>query len=521
MRNILLVGINSKYTHSNLAIRYMRAYADVPIAEYTINDDIFSVYRKLLECDADFLCFSVYIWNVEFITKLCGMLIVARPELKIIFGGPEAGYDAENCLKKHPWLTAVITGEGEQAMLDLKNDIPFESIPNLIYRDGEAFTHTSLQKTDLAALVFPYTSEEIKTTLQNRIVYFETARGCLFRCAYCLSSAEGKTRFFPMDYVKKGLLFFMENEVPLVKLVDRTFNEDSERAEEIVSFILKHNKCTRFHFEVAPQLLTDSFIDLCAQSPETFQFEMGIQTTNPETMHAIHRTYDLDKTAEKIKKVPHSIHQHLDLIAGLPHETLKTFKEGFNYVYKLKPHMLQLGFLKLLKHTKMHSIASEHNIKTTDFAPFEVLSTDTMSAEDIILLKKIENAVDRIYNSGAFTNTLQQICANEPFDFYRKIGEKLYEAERIAPLSRSDLYVFMYNLYPETKKSLVVDFLQNNHKAKLPEIFEDANENAKQLHKKLAQSEAFQNKKFRLIFAADCVFAVTENSVTELSKNML
>ncbi len=521
MRNLLLIGINSKYTHSNLAIRYMRSYANVPIAEFTINDDIFSVYRKLLNIRSDYLCFSVYIWNVEFITKLCGMLLAARPDIRIIFGGPEAGYDAENMLHKYPWLTAVITGEGEQAVLDLKNGVAFAQIPNFVYRDGEEVIHTPLQKTDLSRLIFPYTEEEIKGTLQNRIIYFETTRGCLFRCAYCLSSAEGKTRFFPMDYVKKGLLFFMENSVPLVKLVDRTFNEDRARATEIVAFILEHNKCTRFHFEIAPQLLTDEFIALCAQKPETFQFEMGIQTTNPETMRVIHRAYDIDKTAEKIKKIPQSIHQHLDSIAGLPCETLETFAQGFNYVYQLNPHMLQLGFLKLLKHTQMHAIAKDYAIKTTDFPPFEVLSTNTMSAEDIILLKKMEIALDRIYNTGAFRNTLQQICDSNPFAFYKKIGEKLYEKELSAPLSRSDLYVFMYELFPEAKKSLVVDFLQNNHKAKLPNILEDTNENAKQLHKKLVQSDMFRNKKVRLVFAAECVFAVTEEMVTELDQNTL
>ncbi|MBQ2968091.1 MAG: DUF4080 domain-containing protein [Clostridia bacterium] len=521
MRNLLLIGINSKYTHSNLAIRYMRAFANVPIVEYTINDDIFTVYRKMLEFDTEFFCFSVYIWNVDFVKRLCEMLFTARPEIKIIFGGPEAGYDKTHLFQSCPWLFGIITGEGEEAIKALADGKPFSLIPNLSYRKENGIEENALEKCDLSKLVFPYTKEELSTTLKNKILYFETARGCLFRCAYCLSSAEGKTRFFPMEYVKQGLMFFMENKAPLVKFVDRTFNENNERALEIIQFILEHNQCTRFHFEVAPQLLTDDFIRLCARSPETFQFEMGIQTTNKETMLAIHRPYEPEKTAEKIKKIPASIHQHLDLIAGLPLETLESIADGFNFVYALKPHMLQLGFLKLLKHTKMYDMAKDYNIRTTTFPPFEVLSTDSMSASDIILLKKVENAVDRIYNSGAFSETIALLNPENPFVFYKQLGEDLYREEFEAPMSRNDLYVFMYKHFPEHKKSLVIDFLKNNYKAKLPEIFTDEYPDAKQLHKKLSKSDTFKDIKFRLVFAADSVFAISENCVTEIDLSTL
>ncbi len=517
MYTLLLIGINAKYTHSNLAIRYMRAYADLPIFECSINDDIFSVYRKLSEYNADYFCFSSYIWNIEFIKKLCPMLKNARPDMKIILGGPEAGYDCDTLLKTCSWLYACITGEGEDAVLALKNGVETSKVPNLVYRENGVIKRNPVQKTDLSNLIFPYTQSDLQDELRNRILYFETARGCLFHCSYCLSSAEGKTRFFPMDYVKNGLLFFMQNKVPLIKFVDRTFNENNKRACEIVSFILENNIETRFHFEIAPQLLTDAFITLCAQNPDWFQFEMGIQTINIETMHAIHRPYQPEKTAEKIKKIPKSIHIHLDLIVGLPFETMQTFHDGFNFVYELQPQMLQIGFLKLLKHTAMYQDAKHYNIITTDFPPFEVLSTNTLSPNEIIDLKKMEIAFDRIYNSGAFTHTLRDLNLKDPFTFYMDLGQKLYKTEYTAPLSRSGLYIFMCEYAPQTKKSLAVDFLTYNRKAMLPDIFLDNVPNAKELHKKLSALPQFQNLRFRLVFTAGCAFAVTDKEVIEVT----
>ncbi len=521
MNSLLLIGINSKFTHSNLAIRYMRAYADVPIFECSINDDIFAVYRRLCERTEDFFCFSVYIWNVEFIKRLCPMLKAAKPNLKIVFGGPEAGYDKENLFSACPYLFGVITGEGEEAVLALKNcGTDYSSVPNFSFRENEKIISNPLLKTNLSKLKFPYTKEDLSSELKNRILYFETARGCLFHCTYCLSSAEGKTRFFPMDYVKRGLLFFMENRVPLVKFVDRTFNESAERATEIVSFILEHNVETRFHFELAPQLLTKEFVDLCVKKPEFFQFEMGIQTTNRDTMIAIRRPYDLEKTAEKIKAVPKSIHVHLDLIAGLPYETIDTFHQGFNFVYALRPQMLQLGFLKLIKHTSLFADAEKYDIKTTAFPPFETLSTATMSAIDIISLKKTEDAVERFYNSGAFSKTLSEIKLQDPYLFYKSLGEKLCETENKAPLSRAGLYTFLYEQIkdvPNIKQSLVTDFLTHNRKAPVPDVFLDSVEDAKKLHKKLAALPQFKDIRFRLVFAAGRAFAVSDNAVEDVT----
>ena len=517
MRDILLVGINSKYIHSCLAVRYMSRYASVPFMEFSINDDIFSVYKKLLNKKVEFMCFSTYIWNIEYIKKICGMLHTAKPGLKIILGGPEAGYGKDELFENCEWLYGVVTGEGEEFIKALKQESDLTKIPNLSFRKDGKIAENNFVKTDLAKLEFPYTKEDLSGNLENRIVYFETSRGCLFNCSYCLSSAEGITRFFTIEYVKKSLKTFMDYKIPLVKFVDRTFNENNERAIEIVKFILENNKETRFHFEIAPQLLTKEFIDLCSKQPAWFQFEMGIQTTNVNTMKAIKRTYDLNKTAEKIKSIPEEIHCHLDLIAGLPYETITSFEEGFNYVYNLKPDMLQVGFLKLLKHTKMYTDADKFSIKTTNFPPYEVLSTDTISYDEMISLKNLESAVDRLYNSGAFKNTLDNLTMENPFEFYMELGQKLFEAEYNAPLSRTALYEFMYKIIPEHKKSLTIDFIKNNRKAKLPECFADEPHSQKDYHKILASISEFKDIKFRLIFASGSVFAITERDVIDVT----
>ncbi len=517
MRDILLVGINSKYIHSNLAIRYMSTYASVPFLEFSINDDIFSVYKKILNINFEFICFSTYIWNVEYIKKLCGMLYTARPKIKIILGGPEAGYGKEELFGKCSWLYGIVTGEGEEFVKALKYEKSLNKVPNLTYKKDGKIIENILTKTHLSYLNFPYAKEDLSNNLKNKIIYFETSRGCLFNCSYCLSSAEGKTRFFTMDYVKNSLKTFMDYNVPLVKFVDRTFNENIDRAIEIIKFILENNKQTRFHFEIAPQLLTKEFIDLCAKKPSWFQFEMGIQTTNKKTMKAIKRVYDLNKTAEKIKLIPKEIHCHLDLIAGLPHETMNSFEDGFNYVYNLKPDMLQVGFLKVLKHTKMYIDAKNFGIRTTDFPPYEVLSTDTISYTEMISLKNLENAVDRIYNSGAFKDTLDSLSIENPFRFYMELGEKLFKAEYHEPLSRTNLYEFLLEFIPEHKKSLTIDFIKNNRKAKLPECFADEPHSQKEFHKILTSMPDFKDIKFRLIYASNSIFAVSENDVKDVT----
>jgi radical SAM superfamily enzyme YgiQ (UPF0313 family) len=446
------------------------------------------------------------------------MIKNARREIKIILGGPEAGYNASHLLTAYPFVDGIIAGEGEEATKALADNVPFSQIPNLIWKKDGVVTANPFSYMDLSKIPFPYREEDL-AALQNKIVYFETSRGCLYRCSYCLSSSQGKTRVFPMDYVKKGLSFFMDHRIPLVKLVDRTFNENQERACEIVEYILQHNQNTHFHFEISPQLLTDPFLHLCGRCGGKIQFEMGIQTTNPDTMGAIRRIYSPEKTAEKIRRIPPNIHTHIDLIAGLPYETLSSFREGFNYVYHLRPSMLQLGFLKLLHHTPLKAEAGKYKIITTSFPPYEVLSTADMSPEEIILLKKMEKAVDRIYNSGIFSRTLEALEQEDMFEVFLRIGQRLAQLEQKGPISREGLYTMLYNLYGESLlKPLAEDFLTHHKKAPLPESLAGSPpSNLKQLHKALIKLPPYQHQKVRLAAARQYYFAVTDGQVTDVS----
>lgn len=512
-KRVLTVAANSKYSHSSLALRYFRENSGCDIFECSINDNIFDIYSQLYALDYEILCFSVYIWNVEFILKLVPMIKNVKKDIKIIFGGPEAGYNAEEMLNKYPFIDGIIYGEGEYAIAELVKGTNDDAIPNYIYRINGVLKHNEQIKIDLSQMKFPYNNEDVET-LKNKIIYFETSRGCLFNCSYCLSSSEGKTRYFNMEYVKNGLKFFIDNNIPLIKFVDRTFNENNERACEILEYIINNNKCTKFHFEVSPLLLTENFCTLLEKAKGFVQLEIGIQTTNTDTMKSIRRVFETEKIRKNLSMIPKGVHTHMDLIAGLPHETLRTFKEGFDFVYSLKPDMLQLGFLKLLHNTKLKSEAENYDIKTTTFPPYEVISTKTLSAEEIILLKKTEKAVDRIYNSGAFKCTLEKLENVNVFTLFNNIGLKLDEKEKTGPVSRIELYDVMYELFGDSvKQELVIDFLLNNPKAPLPGLLRDEGTDLKKLHKKLAKTEKFKDVKFRLESACEKVFVIYDGKV--------
>ena len=445
------------------------------------------------------------------------MLKSVKQDVKIIFGGPEAGYNCEKMLDKYSFIDGIIYGEGEYAIAELVKGSADEEIPNYVYRKNGKICYNQQIKVNLCEIKFPYNKCDIET-LKNKIIYFETSRGCLFNCSYCLSSSEGRTRNFEMEYVKKGLDFFIDNEVPLVKFVDRTFNESNERACEIMNYIIDNNKNTKFHFEVSPLLLTKKFCDLLEKAKDMVQIELGIQTTNIDTMKIIRRVFDICDIREKLSMIPDGVHTHMDLIAGLPEETIETFKDGFNFVYSFKPDMLQLGFLKLLHNTKMKSDADKYDIRTINFPPYEVVSTNKMSADDLIILKKTEKAVDRIYNSGAFKNTLTKLEKDDSFTLFMSIGEALSEKEKEGPVSRVDLYEFMFSLFgDDIKEELVADFLLNNPKAPLPEIFKDNYTDLKKLHKELAKDEKFKDVKFRLESVCGKVYVLYSGKVEILN----
>ncbi len=520
MNRVCTVAVNSKYTHSSLAVRYFRENCGCRIFECSVNDNIFDIFSKISEIDAECFAFSTYIWNVEFVLKLASMIKKANEKIKIVLGGPEAGYNAENLLKEHYFIDGVIKGEGEYALKALALGEKEENIPNYIFRKNEKIVANECVPVKLEELEFPYRQEDL-SFLENKLVYFETSRGCLYNCTYCLSSSEGKTRFFSDEYVFKGLDFFIKNKIPLVKFVDRTFNENNKRACKIADYIVKNSEITHFHMEIAPQLLTDEFLEIVSHSEGKIQFEMGIQTTNPNTMRAIRRVYDKEKVKEKILKIPKCVHTHLDLIAGLPFETVETFREGFDFVYSMKPDMLQLGFLKVLHNTKMKTDAKIYDIRTTSFPPYEVISTETMSKEDIIAIKNTEKAVDRIYNSKAFKETLSALDLKEPFAFFERLGAKMWKYEKEAPLSRTRLYEIVLEEVGEGFKStLAFDFLKNNLKASLPVFLKDE-ESTFEVFDKIRKTEKYKGKKIRVEKSGGKFFVICANEVEEITGNFL
>ena len=340
----VLVGLNARFAHSSLALRYLKQYNPefaITLREFTINDQLHHIYAELLKEEAQVYGFSCYIWNMELIGKLAEMLKLAFPNATIVFGGPEAAYRAESILKQYPFVDAVMVGEGEETLKELLMAVAKQigvlpDIPGLAQR---GYACKRRKPLDLATMPQPYTAEDIRAN-KDKILYFETSRGCPFHCSYCLSSAEDRVRPFPMSYVKEGLALFFQEEVPLVKLIDRTFNYDSQRAAEILRFILENSNNTCVHMELEPRILTPELIELLGSAPKgKFQVEMGIQSANPDTLTAVNRNADLAETAEHIRVLQGfgNIHIHLDLIAGLPYEDYQSFGESFDYVYGLNP----------------------------------------------------------------------------------------------------------------------------------------------------------------------------------------
>lgn len=450
----ILTALNAKYVHSSLALRYLKTANpsyDIEILEFTINDRLLSVYEKLLQAKADYYCFSCYLWNIEQTLKIAQLLKTAMPQCKIVLGGPEVSYTAQHLLRLHPYINHIIQGEGEAALGTLLSGQAVEGMQ---------------PPTDLSTLPLPYTPEDLKA-LQGKIIYFETSRGCPYQCTYCLSSRETSIRYFPMEYVKKGFDLFFANNVPLVKLVDRTFNADNRRAMEIIRYIIEHSKNTSVHFEIEPHLLNSELIDLLSTAPKgLFQLEIGIQTINPATLKAIHRNNDLDKIRRNILALQKAgnMHIHLDLIAGLPYEDYKSFRESFNYVYSLKPDMLQLGFLKVLNGTPMEQ---QPGIRYAKFPPYQVVATDWLSAEELCRLSQVEESVERFYNSGAFPRTLEKLIQHDAFSIFEKLAFLIPKEG----MGRLELYTLLYHTYgEEIVKELTWDFLQYNQNQPIPDF---------------------------------------------------
>lgn len=447
---ILLAACNAKYIHSNLAVYDLKAYSSdydehVILREYTINQPKDEILKDIYSSGADVVCFSCYIWNISFVRELIRDLVKILPKTAFWAGGPEVSYDAEKFLTEMPEMTGVMVGEGEKTFHDLlefyiDGKDSLEEISGIAYRTGDKIIHNGWRELmDLSAIPFVYEHLE---KFENRIIYYESSRGCPFSCSYCLSSIDKKLRFRDLELVKKELQFFLDHRVPQVKFVNRTFNCKHEHAMTIWKYILEHdNGVTNFHFEISADLLREEEMELMSQMrPGLIQLEIGVQSTNPETIRAIHRHMDLKKLEHCVNRV-HSfrnIHQHLDLIAGLPYEDYDIFHQSFNDVYQMKPDQLQLGFLKVLKGSLMQKEAEGYGIVYKEKEPYEVLSTNWLTYGEVLKLKMVESMVEVYYNSGQFWHTLEYLVPLEKdaFTFYEKLGS-FYEKKGYSEISHS------------------------------------------------------------------------------------
>lgn len=458
----LLVAVNAKYIHSNLAVYSMKTYAEaqgypVELREYTINQPKDYILKDIYLQKADAVFFSCYIWNIELVKSVVRNLHQICPELPIFLGGPEVSYDAQQELEELPFLAGILTGEGEKTFVEvLKSD--WEHLPM-----GQVYDSIPV---DMDELPFVYDKMDMDE-LQHRIPYYESSRGCPFSCSYCLSSIDKKLRFRSLELVKKELQFFIDQGVPQVKFVDRTFNCKKDHAMEIWQYILEHDRgITNFHFEIAADLITEEQLELISRMrPGLIQLEIGVQSTNPETLKAIRRVMDFDKLTGIVKRIQsgRNIHQHLDLIAGLPYEDYETFQKSFNDVYALAPDQLQLGFLKVLKGAYMHEMAGSYDCKYRQEAPYEVLSTRWLSYDEVINLKSVDKMVDIYYNSGQFTCCLPRLVQAfaAPFDFYLSLGqfyEKMgYEVISHSRIRRYDILLEFANEYKQIDTEKLIE----------------------------------------------------------------
>ena len=422
--NILLAAINAKYIHANLAVYSLRAYAckyieEIEIAEYTINQPVDDILMDIYTHRPDILCFSCYLWNISYVEQLIREIPKILPDTKIWLGGPEVSYNAKDMLRDYPGLAGIMCGEGEGTFLELMEyyhtgtDVPegatLSQIPGIVYRESEGNIQDTPPRPVLDLSTVPFVYEHIED-FRNRIIYYESSRGCPFSCSYCLSSIDKCLRFRDLELVKSELQFFIDHEVPQVKFVDRTFNCRHDHAMAVWRYIKEHDRgITNFHFEIAADLLNEEEISLIrSMRPGLIQLEIGIQSANEETIREIRRKMDLDKVEHIVAEVRENrnVHQHLDLIAGLPYENYDSFTKSFDRVYSMRPDQLQLGFLKVLKGSLMHEKTREYGLVYQNRPPYEVLSTNWLSYADIVRLKKVEEMVEVYYNSGQFRNTV-------------------------------------------------------------------------------------------------------------------
>lgn len=449
---ILLTAINSKFIHSNLAVRYLKSFTsdldfNCQIREFSINDRDERILEEIIKEKPNVVCFSTYIWNIEVVTRLSELIKRVDENIEILYGGPEVSYDSFNILKDLRG-DYIIQGEGEETFREFaqykigQKDI--STIRGLYYKnDGEVIFNGNRPLMNMDKIVFPYEADE---DLDNKIVYYEASRGCPFNCKYCLSSTTHGVRFHNVERVKQELQFLIDKKVRLVKFVDRTFNCNFKFSVAIWEFLISQETDTCFHFEISADILKPQELELLRKAPkDRFQFEVGVQTTNDDVLRSINRFVNFSDIEEKVHELLRikNIKQHLDLIAGLPGENYESFRRSFNDVYSIEPEEIQLGFLKLLKGSSMREEADVWGMVYSPYPPYEIIKTKDVSYDELLELKKVEHMVDKYYNSQKF-DLIIKFFENKfetPFDFYHSLG-KFFEAKGLfnRNIGNSDYY---------------------------------------------------------------------------------
>ena len=475
---VLLTAINAKYIHSNLAVYSLKANCgvyepQVKLMEYSINQYPEEIFQSLYREKADVVCFSCYIWNIGFVEQIAGWLKQVAPRTETWLGGPEVSFDVAERLEQRPFIDGVMFGEGEDTFREMmacwNGDMDVEKVLGIGHRhkdggsSGEIHVHGARDFVDMSGLNFVYTRPE---DFKNKIIYYETSRGCPFQCSYCLSSVEKKVRFRDLDLVKRELQQFIDWEIPQVKFVDRTFNCRREHSMEILKFIKTHDRGkTNFHFEITADLLTEEELEFMAGlRPGLIQLEIGVQSTNPQTIREIRRNVSFEKLTGIVQRIHEgkNIHQHLDLIAGLPYEDLERFKQSFNDVYALKPEQFQLGFLKVLKGSYMREKAEDYGLVYQPEPPYEVMATRWLSYDDILVLKGVEEMVEVYYNSRQFENSLDWLEGHFPsaFAMYEQMAQ-YYETKGLDGISHSRM----------ARYEILLEFVKENLNIEETDIF--------------------------------------------------
>lgn len=489
---ILLTAINSKFIHSNLAVRYLKAFTDdlsyeCSIREFSINDREEKILEEVIKEKPNVVAFSTYIWNIEMITRLSNLIKMVDKNIEILYGGPEVSYDSFNILKE---LNGdyIIQGEGEKTYREFVEyklgEKKLESIRGLYFKKcNDVIFNGNRPLMNMDEIVFPYKEDE---NLDNKIVYYEASRGCPFNCKYCLSSTTHGVRFLDIERVKKELQFFIDKKVRLVKFVDRTFNCNFKFSTAIWEFLINSDTKTQFHFEISADILKPQELEILRKAPkDRFQFEVGVQTTNDDVLRQINRFVNFSDIKEKVLELLaiKNIKQHLDLIAGLPGEDYKSFKKSFNDVYSIGPEEIQLGFLKLLRGSSMREEAELYDMKYSPYPPYEILSTKDISYDELLVLKKVEHMVDKYYNSQKFNNVIKFFIDKfeTPFDFFLSLGEFFEMKDYFnRNIGNSEYYKVFLEFNEKVLKSdnsilrdiIKYDYLTFNKRRGMPEFLE-------------------------------------------------